>query len=65
MQKRKLLGRIVKYREEEQAQKLSHEQIIAFDKNYSGTNERYSLEDESVTHKENVKQVATEEIKVL
>ena len=55
----------MKCREEEQAQKLSHEQIIAFDKNYSGTNERYSLEDESVTHKENVKQVATEEIKVL
>ena len=28
----RVLGRIVKYREEEQAQKLSHEQIIAFDK---------------------------------
>lgn len=28
----RVLGRIVKYREDEQAQKLSHEQIIAFDK---------------------------------
>ena len=28
----RVLGRIVKYREDEQAQKLSHQQIIAFDK---------------------------------